>query len=153
MVIFRFWWGHHRLFRHVSRLDRAVVGWALVWTFSIVLMPVSTAVITAYTTQPGTVALYTGNLVLTSGSLTMLALAAHSHPELCVGRPQETREEVLGSACATGAQVVALVVGTVFATTIGFYALLLMLLTGPVERLVRRRWARDRRGAGRPGAP
>jgi hypothetical protein len=36
----------------------------------------------------------------------------------------------------------ALVIGAAFAGTVGYFALLLLLVTGPVERLIRRRWAR-----------
>ena len=141
-VISRFWWAHHELFRHVSGLSRPLVRWNLLWTFSIVFLPVPTAIITSYAPSPGTVAIYIGTLVVTSGALTMLTLTVHRHAELGSSRPAETREEVLGSVAAFTALLLALVVGTVFARTVGFYPLLLLLLTDPVERLVRRHWSR-----------
>lgn len=147
VVIFQFWWAHHRLFRHVSRLLRPVVSLTLLWTLSIVFLPVPTAIITAYEPSAGTVGLYVGTLLLTSGSLTLLTLTAYRHPEVSEGRSPVTRERLLGSTATTATLVVALVVGTVFADTVGFFALLLMLLSAPVEALVRRRWrAGDRRG-------
>lgn len=147
VVIFRFWWAHHRLFRHVSRLLRPIVSLTLLWTLSIVFLPVPTAIITAYEPSAGTVGLYVGTLLLTSGSLTLLTLTAYRHPEVSEGRSPVTRERLLGSTATTATLVVALVVGTVFADTVGFFALLLMLLSAPVEALVRRRWrAGARRG-------
>jgi uncharacterized membrane protein len=141
VVIFRFWWAHHQLFRHVSGLSGPLVAWNLLWLLSIVLLPWPTAIITAYETSPGSVALYIGTLVLSSGSLTALAVTIHRDAALSAGRTRETRDEVLGVATSLAALVVALVLGTVFPTTVNFKALLLLFLSGPVEALVRRRWA------------
>jgi TMEM175 potassium channel family protein len=140
LVIFRFWWAHHRLFGHVSRLSGAVVTWNLLWMLSIVFLPFATAVITAYDPSPGTVLLYVGTLVVSSGSLSLVATAVHRDPALSEGRSRESRDEVLGSVTALAALLVALVLGAVFADRVNYWALLLLFLSGPVERLVRRRW-------------
>jgi uncharacterized membrane protein len=142
LVIFRFWWAHHQLFRHVSRLSRSLVAWNLLWLLSVVFLPWPTAIITAYDPSPGTVLLYVGTLVVSSGSLTLLAVTVHRDPALSVGRDRETRDEVLGSAAALGALLVALVLGSVFAQPVNYKALLLLLLSGPAERLVQRFWSR-----------
>jgi uncharacterized membrane protein len=142
VVIFRFWWAHHQLFRHVSGLNQALVNWNLLWLLSIVLLPWPTAIITAYDTTPGSVALYIGTLVLSSGSLTALAVTVHRNPALSTDRVRETRDEILGVATSFGALIVALVLGTAFPDTVNFKALLLLLLSGPVEHLIKRRWAR-----------
>ena len=144
VVIFRFWWAHHQLFRHVSRLSRTVVAWNLLWMVSIVFMPVPTAIITAYSPSPGTVLLYVGTLVVSSGSLTALAVTVHRNPALSVGRSRETSDEVLGSGASLVALVLALVLGSLFSDSVNYFALLLLLLTGVVERVVRTRWARSR---------
>ncbi len=147
VVIFRFWWAHHQLFRHVSGLNPSLVRWNLVWLLSIVFLPWPTAIITAYRTSSLTVLLYVGTLVVSSGSLTALAVAIHRNPGLSDGRSEETREEVLGIGSSFGALIVALVLGTAFADTLSYWPLLLLFATPPVEHLVKRRWAR------RPGAP
>ncbi|TDV40138.1 TMEM175 family protein [Actinophytocola oryzae] len=141
-VIFRFWWSHHRVFQHVATLRPSLVAWSGLWTFGIVLMPIPTAIITAYSPSPASVAMYGGTLVLTSGSLTMLALLVYRHPEMSDDRPRATREEVLGTTTVFAAQLLATVVGATFAHTVNYWAFLLMFLTGPVERLVTSRWRR-----------
>jgi uncharacterized membrane protein len=141
-VIFRLWWAHHNLFRHVQLLHGWIVRWSLVWTFAIVLLPIPTALITAYRPTAGTVALYGGALCLASGSLMMLGWYAHRHPELSEDRTPVTREQVLGSAAAFGTELAATVIGSVFAGTINFWAFLLMFLTGPIQGLVKSRWRR-----------
>jgi uncharacterized membrane protein len=141
-VIFRFWWAHHQLFRHVSRLSPAVVRWNLLWMLSIVFLPWPTAIITAYDTSPGTVLLYIGTLLVSSGSLTALAVTVHRNPALGVGRQRQTRDEILGGVTSVGALVLALVLGTAFPDTVNFKALFLLVLSGPVESLIKRRWTK-----------
>jgi uncharacterized membrane protein len=141
-VIFRLWWAHHNLFRHVQVLHPGIVRWSVVWTFAIVLLPIPTALITAYRPSAGTVALYGGALCLASGSLLMLGRLAHRHPELSEDRVPVSREHVLGSAVAFGTELVATVVGAAFAGTINFWAFLLMFLSGPIQRVVKSRWRR-----------
>lgn len=141
-VIFRFWWAHHQLFRHVSGLSRALMAWNLVWLLSIVLLPWPTAIITAYDTSPGSVLLYIGTLVLSSGSLTALAVTIHRNPAVSAGRSRETRDEVLGVSTSLAALILALVLGSAFADTVNFKALLLLFLSGPAEQLIKRRWAK-----------
>ena len=139
-VIFRFWWAHHRVFRHIARLRPALVGLSALWTFAIVFLPIPTAIITAYRPSVTSVALYGGTLVLASGSMTLLALYAYRHPELSEDRAPATREEVLGSAAVFVSQLLATVVGARFAGTVNYWAFLLLFLTGPVERAIKRRW-------------
>lgn len=153
VVIFRFWWAHHQLFRHVSRLSRPVVLGNLVWLLSIVFLPWPTAIITAYDPSPGTVLLYVGTLVVSSGSLTLLGIAVRRDPAVSVGRDGETRDEVLGNATTLAMLVVALVVGSVFPEAVNYKALLLLLLSGPVERVVKRFWWRDREEPAAPDRP
>ena len=114
VVIFRFWWAHHQVFRHVSRLSRPVVLGNLVWLLSIAFLPWPTAIITAYDPSPGTVLLYVGTLVVSSGSLTVLGITVRRNPAVSVGRGGETRDEILGNATTLGMLVVALVLGSVF---------------------------------------
>ena len=142
-VIFRFWWAHHRLFEHISSLNPVFVRLSVVWTFAIVVLPIPTAIITAYAASPGSVALYGGTLVLCSGALTLMAWYAYRNPQYSRGRTPETREMVLGNFTIFCAEVVATVVGSVFAGSIGFFAFLLIFLVGPVEAMVKERWRRE----------
>jgi uncharacterized membrane protein len=148
-VIFRFWWDHHRLFTHVATLRAPMVLWSGLWIFSIVLLPIPTAIITAYSPSPAGVAMYGGTLVLASGSMTMLALQVYRHPEVSDNRPRVTREELLGAATVFVAQLLATVTGVLLADTIHFWAFLLMFLAGPAEHLFKVRWQREARGTSR----
>jgi uncharacterized membrane protein len=139
-VIFRFWWAHHRLFRHISRLNGWLVVWSAIWTFAIVLLPIPTAVISALPSSGGTVFFYGATLALSSGSLTAIAWTAYRHPELSEGRTPLPRDKVLGNMSIFLTQVIATIVGCVFADQINYWAFFLMFLTGPVEYAIRSRW-------------
>ena len=141
-VIFRFWWAHHHVFRHVGTLRGPLVLLSACWTFAVVFMPIPTAIITAYQPSVTSVALYGGTLCTVSGTLALMSGYAYRHPELSDGRPPETREEVLGSVTAFVTQLVATVIGCRFAETVNYWAFLLMFLTGPVEHAIKQRWRR-----------
>jgi uncharacterized membrane protein len=139
-VIFRLWWAHHELFRHITRLDIVVVRWSLLWTFAIVLLPIPTALITAYPPSAGTVALYGGALCLASGSLMMLGWHGRRHPELAGDATPVRREQVLASGGAFVAELLATVIGSLFAGRVNFWAFLLLFLTTPIQNTIKSRW-------------
>jgi uncharacterized membrane protein len=139
-VIFRFWWAHHTLFRHIRTLRMAVVRYSVLWTFGIVLLPIPTAIIAEYSPSPVSVGIYGGTLAITSGALALLALTAYRHPELSGDHTPTPRDSVLGTTTAFATQVVATVIGSIFAAEINYWAFLLMFLTEPVERLIKSRW-------------
>jgi len=139
-VIFRLWWSHHRMFQHVETLRPALVRANVIWTFAIVMLPISTAVIIAFQPSAGSVALYGGTLILASGAMTALSLIVYRHPDLSEGRPPGTREEVLTNVTTFGVQLLSTVIGAVFHDHVNYWAFLLMFLAGPVESLVKARW-------------
>jgi hypothetical protein len=108
--------------------------------FAIVLLPIPTAVISAFSSSAGTVLFYGATLALSSGALTALAWTAYRHPELSEGRTPLPRERVLGNLSTFLTQVIATTVGCVFADAINYWAFFLMFLTGPIEHLIRSRW-------------
>jgi uncharacterized membrane protein len=141
-VIFRLWWSHHRMFRHVESLRPALVRANVIWTFAIVMLPISTAVIIAFPPSAGTVALYGSTLILASGAMTAVALIVYRHPDVSGDRPPGTREEVLASVTVLCVQLLSTVVGAVFDERVNYWAFLLMFVAGPVESLVKARWKR-----------
>ncbi|GAA2704007.1 MULTISPECIES: TMEM175 family protein [Actinoplanes] len=142
-VIFRFWWGHHRVFGHLSQLRGPIVILSGLWTLAIVTLPVLTAVITDFPPSSGSVAMYCGTLALATGSLSVLSIYVYRRPELSVGRTPLPFDEVVGTLVTFGALLLAAVIGSVF-PQINYFALFLLFLTGPVERLLRSRWRRPR---------
>ncbi|MBL7262094.1 TMEM175 family protein [Paractinoplanes lichenicola] len=136
-VIFRIWWAHHRIFQHLSLVRPRLVFLSALWTLAIVFLPIPTALITAYEPSPGTVAIYGGTLALSSAALTLLSAYARRHPELSEGRTPVPGEVVLGNLTTFITQLVATLIGAIFADTINFWAFLLMFVTAMLERGLR----------------
>ena len=138
VVISRFWLAHHRMTERVGAYDTAFIAVNLGWALTVVFLPFATQLTSAYPTSDRlAIAVYLGTLALSS--VFLLAAAA-----LVWRRPALRREgisvadAVPAAALATSAVLLsALVIGVVF-TRINYFALLLLFLSGPVERLLRR---------------
>jgi uncharacterized membrane protein len=138
-VIARLWWSHHRIFQHVQRWDGALVVLTVLWLFTIVLLPPATALTTANLPKahPEVIAVYIGVMSVSSALLTALSLHVVRHTALTDGRDEEASGRLLASSVTTGLFVVALVIGTAL-PWINYYAIFVLVLTGPIVRLVRR---------------
>jgi uncharacterized membrane protein len=142
-VIFRLWWAHHRLFRHIETIGPWIVRASILWTFSIALMPIPTAIITKYHPSAGSVGIYGGTLVLATGALTVMTWYAYRNPRLSGDRPPVRREDVLLTFLSFLVQILATVLGCLV-IRINFWAFLLLFLAGPLETLVETRLPRRR---------
>ena len=138
-VIARLWWSHHRIFQHVQRWDGALVVLTVLWLFTIVLLPPATALTTANTPEEhaDVIAAYIGVMTVSSALLTALARHVVRHPALTDGRDEEAPGRLVASVVTTAGFVVALVIGTAF-PSINYFAIFVLVLTGPILRLLRR---------------
>ncbi len=142
VVIASFWVGHHRLFEHLQDYSPALLRTNFLWLASIVLLPFTTQLLADVGTDDRSVnALYISTMVVTTGSLLVLEWLAVRDPLL-------QRPEVRGTLSLRGASValalllLALVLAVGF-PGVGMFWLLLLLLSGPLTRLGRRRPAAD----------
>jgi len=141
VVIARLWTAHHRLIEQVGSYDRSFVRVNLAWAFTIVVLPFSTQVIPAFGTERLSVGLYIGTIAAATICLSALAVLLDRRPDLRrSGIDYESRSTE--SLVTAGLVVLALVLGVAL-PAVNFYALLLLVLTDPVMRLVQR--ARHRR--------
>jgi len=137
-VIAVLWREHHRLFEAFADYNAPVTVINFFWLLAIVVLPFSTEVNNqAPSGDRVSLALYIGNLLLAFAALAGIHLAAAR--DLSMIRPDRRSDFRAGSGgtlvvlCA-----VALVVALCF-PAIGMWALLLLVLTGPVTRLMRAR--------------
>jgi uncharacterized membrane protein len=136
-VIGRLWRAHHRLFERVGSYDEALVLVNLVWALTIVLIPFSTQVIAEYSTERLSVGLYIGTIAVSSACGTALALLVHRRPALRRAGVAPGDTSPLASVVTTALVLLALLLG-VAVPAVNFFALLLLLLTGPLVRLLAR---------------
>ncbi|MDZ8275385.1 TMEM175 family protein [Microbacterium aquimaris] len=140
VLIANFWLVHHRLFAKVERVDTPLMWLTVLWMFTIVWMPVATAITTAFTEDTVQLVVYIGTLTVTSAVLGVTRLYLSRHPSLYDEPPGDMRDELIGGWTITGLFAVALVVSIVF-PAISYAALFLLALRPLFQRLVLRRRA------------
>jgi uncharacterized membrane protein len=134
-VIARLWWAHHQLGEQVGAYDGVFVLINVVWVLTIVFLAFATQVVATFAVGRLAVALYIGTMVASAACLVLLTLLLRSRPGL--RRADLGPEDVHRSSALinTALLVLALVVG-VAVPEINYWALLLLLLGWPLERLL-----------------
>ncbi len=118
----------------------------IVWLFTIVLLPVATALSTS--ADPGehadVVAVYLGTMAVSSALLTAMAILVLRRPDLTDGEDHLAFRRMLVSVDTTVGFLLAVAIGTAF-PAVNYFALLVLALTGQVGSAIARR--RERRAA------
>lgn len=142
-----FWRSHHRLFEHVKWITPALIALDFAWMFTIVWLPVATALTGAMNTfdrQAGEydrvlVLVYIGTLVANSLLLYLMEVVVRRTPE--TWHPDSPPRTRVGEAVAlsmtllfASAAVIAMLV-----PQLNMAALFVLFLTGPLTSLIQRR--------------
>jgi len=133
VIIAMFWMIHHRLFTGVKQVTTALMWAIAAWLLTIVWLPVATA-ITGQMSSDDALAkvVYIGTMIATSACSLLIRIILLRHPVL-----HRTSEESLLRGVAVDAAMmflfaVALGIALIF-PTVGYFALFIMFLTGPVQ--------------------
>ncbi|MFJ4026370.1 TMEM175 family protein [Paenarthrobacter sp. NPDC089989] len=137
LLIAVFWVHHHRLFRSVRRIDSGLLWWTVAWMFTIVCMPVATALSTQMRADWAQPLVYIGTLLATSLTLLAARLYLRRHPDLHTLDDVEANSGIRAGAIVSGLFLVALVVALI-APELGNLPLVLMVLSEPLQRLSNR---------------
>lgn len=153
-----FWRSHHRLFEHVERVTQAMMALDFAWMFTIVWLPVATALVGALElTSPATgaydrvlIGLYVGTMCANALLMYLLEVAVRRRPECWAPEnpPARVGESV---ALATSTLFLAALVLALAVPAVNLFALLLLLLTGPVQAILHR-WMAPLRVPDRAGS-
>ncbi|PPF37196.1 hypothetical protein C5C10_05380 [Rathayibacter sp. AY1A3] len=140
-VIGRLWAVHHSVFEGVARYSPALVVANFVWLAAVVLLPFAANLISNVLDTDGSViALYIGTMIAASAATLAMQLIVRRDPDL-LAPGAEPRRSLSRSLIVISVLLAALVLA-VAVPAVNMFALLLLLLSGPIERLVHR---------GRPG--
>jgi uncharacterized membrane protein len=137
VVIARLWLAHHAIVESVGGYDVLFLWLNLFWTFTIVLLPFATQVIAEFGTDRLSVGLYIGTILASSSATTALVLLLRQRAPLRRHGVSAADVDVAPSGVVTGLLALALLLGVVF-QPVNFYAMFLLFLSGPAERLVHR---------------
>lgn len=138
LIIARLWIANHGVLEPVERPSPTLMILEIGWAFTIVVLPLPTALIATLQPDRASIALYIGTMTAASLILTALSWVVHRHPELGATDRQRTTTTLYGVASNAAAFVVALIVGVVF-PDIGYYALLILIVTVPLDWIVKPR--------------
>jgi uncharacterized membrane protein len=137
-VIARLWFAHHQLFEHVGAYTTRLVLLTVLWAFTIVLLPLPTAMTAQLDATPGTIAFYIGTMAASSLVLTAMAFVIRGDPAVEVPENPITPRGLSGLVYTSVGFVFALVLGTAV-PAVNYWALFVLFLLPLIGRLFRRR--------------
>lgn len=134
-IIGMFWINHHRLFSHVQGITGGLLWVMLAWLLSIVWLPVATALSGQLASTDVLVkSVYIGSMTLTALLALGTRLYLQAHPALYDLPVRTLRSGMSVDLSMISLFALALAVA-VAVPAAGYYPLLLMLVSGPVQRL------------------
>lgn len=140
-IIAMFWLNHQRLFSGVERVTTGFLWICMAWLLTIVWLPVATALSGRADSDDRIVkVIYIGSMIVTALISLLQRLYLRRHPQLHALDPDALRAGAAADASMCLLFSLALVIA-LLVPAIGYYALFLMLLMGPVQRVMRRMFA------------
>jgi uncharacterized membrane protein len=138
VLIANLWITHHDLFTGVHRVTTSFIWLTIAWMFTIVWLPIPTALGGQLPRDAGQEILYIGTLALTGVAMFLSRLYVLRHPALHDVREARLRAGLAADLIKVAMFLLVLAVALVF-PIVGYWAMLLLLLVGPLHRLVMRR--------------
>ena len=136
-VIARLWRAHHAIFEHVRAYSVPLIWLNLVWAFTIVVLPLPTAIISEFARSRFSTAFYIGTMAISSLALTTISFVVRHNPVVEHSDNRIGRASLLGSVTTSALFLVALVLAVVF-PVVGLWSLFVLFLAGPAAALVGR---------------
>jgi len=139
VIIARLWVANHGALEHVLRATPSMMWLNIAWAFTIVVLPLPTALTAATNPDAGPVAFYIGTMTANSILLTAICWVIYRHPETETGEGAAARKErLVGNAATSAAFIIALILGTAV-RQINYFALFALVLTTPFDLLIKPR--------------
>ncbi|MET0590623.1 MAG: TMEM175 family protein [Naasia sp.] len=140
-VIARLWYAHHQLFEHVDHYDTGLAFLSVLWSLTIVVLPLPTAMTSEFSPEPVVIGFYIGTMALSSLLLTSMAVLVNRRAGLQSAENPVGPRTLGGSAATTLLFGVALLVA-LLVPGVSYWALLLLLVSGPLGRIITRALSR-----------
>lgn len=136
VVIASLWRAHHRIFEQIAAYDTVLVRLTFLWLFTVVFLPFPTELLGGRSSG-GTDSLYIGTLLVSSLALGATSAWVDAHPALQAegahDRAERRRRWTLPLLFAVSLALAG------FVPRVGMWALLSLLLAGPIDALARHR--------------
>ena len=148
LIIARLWMANHSALEHVERQSPTLMWLDVAWAFTVVVLPLPTALIASLHSDRPALALYIGTMAASSLLLAAMCWEIYRRPELGATDRRQSLVSFYGVASTAAAFVLALILSQLF-PAVGLYWPLLLLLTFPLDWIVKPRL----RAATRKAAP
>lgn len=141
VLVASFWRGHHALYDHVELMTQRLMWLNFGWLFTIVVLPVATALATSLASQDRvSIAIYIGTLISTAGMATLVQVYLLRHRELWKPGGAVTINGLVINLALLILFVVALLLA-LLVPGIDYLALFVLVLVAPLTAVLRR-WIR-----------
>jgi uncharacterized membrane protein len=138
VLIATFWVSHHWMFENVHRVSNPLLWLVVAWMFTIVWVPIATAVVGELHEDTWQKVLYIGSLTLTSVFGLLAQVYLHRHPDLHSSTAAAMRTATSSDLVTTALFLLAFVLAVGF-PVLGYWPMLIMILGGPLQGVLRRR--------------
>lgn len=136
-VIARLWFAHHQLFEHVAAYSGRLVLLTVLWAFTIVVLPLPTALTAQLDPSPGIVGFYIGTMATSSVVLTTMTLVIRGDSRISAPDNPITPRTMSNSAWTSAGFLLALLLGTTI-PGLNYWALFVLFVTPAIGALIRR---------------
>lgn len=137
LIIARFWISHHRVYESIERYVTPLIWLNVGWMFTVVFLPVPTAMVGQMDTDRVQAALYIGTMAASSALLTATQWVVIRTP--ATWSDIEPNPDFLAGSFVLTALFLAAMAISVAVPGIGYASLLLLFLMRPIMRLRARR--------------
>jgi len=137
VIIANLWVSHHRVFDGVKYVSEGLLWITIAWMFTIVWMPVATALVGQMADDPLQKLLYIGTMLVASLLLALTRLYLRAHPELHDTDPVSLRRGLVAEFVTVFLFALALTL-SITIPGISYFPMFLLLLTRPLYGLVMR---------------
>jgi uncharacterized membrane protein len=148
VVIARLWRAHHAIFEHVRAYSKRLMTLSLLWAFTVVVLPLPTALVSELDDDRSSVALYIGTMMVSSFTLTAMTLAVRGDPTVESVTDPIQHQSLVGALTTSALFACALLLGVILPSG-GLFALLLLVLTQPIQSVLARQHVRRENRLGR----
>jgi uncharacterized membrane protein len=136
-VIARLWRAHHATFEHVRAYSVPLIYLNLIWAFTIVVLPLPTAMISEFAHDRLSTAIYIGTMAISSLALSAISLVIRQNPMVEHTDNRLDRADVVGSIATSALFIVALVLAVAL-PGVGLWSLFVLFLAGPAAAVIGR---------------
>lgn len=135
-IIAMLWINHHRLFSRVEYVTSALLWISMAWLLTIVWLPVATALSSRMSDGDRLVkVVYIGSMIATGIVMIFQRMYLKRHPKIHTVPADALRGGLIADITMCVLFLIAMLIA-ITVPAIGYYALLLMVLMGPAQRVI-----------------